>query len=136
MFRDPDDPMAVIRDSKDGNARAAPCAACASRRAHGGSQEEQDAVVAVLNYSAGHESQPWCRIAAIDALRKFKDPRAADGLKEAYYRAGSFTPETATTVRCQALAGLGETGSRPAMEVLVRRCCASRRWRGRTRTRS
>jgi HEAT repeat protein len=120
VFREPENPMQVIRESKDGSVRARALRCLREPLANGGSQEDQDAVVAVLNYSASHESQPWCRIAAIDALRKFKDPRAAEGLKEAYYRAGSFTPDTATAIRCQALQGLGETGQSAAAEVLVR----------------
>jgi hypothetical protein len=120
VFRDPENPMEVIKTSKDGNLRARALRCLKEPKAAGGSQEEQDAVVAVLVYSASHEAQPWCRIAAIDSLRKFKDPRAADALKEAYYRAGSFQPETATMIRCLALSGLGETGQPSAVETLVR----------------
>jgi hypothetical protein len=120
VFRDPDNPLEVIRTSKDGNLRARALRCLKEPLAHGGTQQEQDAVVAVLNYSASHESQVWCRIAAIDALRRFRDPRAADGLKEAYYRAGSFSPEQATTIRCQALNALAETKQPAAVEVLVR----------------
>jgi hypothetical protein len=120
VFRDPDNPMEVIRTSKDGNARARALACLKEPLANGGSQQDQDAVLAVLNYSASHESQVWCRLSAIDALRRFKDPRAADGLKEAYYRAGSFNPEQATVIRCQALTALGETRQPAAVEVLVR----------------
>jgi HEAT repeat protein len=120
VFREPKDSLDTIRNSKDGNARARALRSIREPAAHGGSQEQQDAVVAVLNYSASHETQPWCRIAAIDALRKFRDPRAAEGLKEAYYRAGSFPPETATTIRCQALSAMGEAGHADSVEVLVR----------------
>lgn len=120
VFQDPENPMEVVRTSKDGNARARALRCIKEPTANGGSRQEQDAVIAVLNYSASHESQAWCRMAAIDALRKFKDPRAADGLKEAYYRAGSFNPEQATVIRCQALGAMGETKQPVAVEVLVR----------------
>lgn len=120
VFREPENPMLVIKESKDGSARARALRCLREPLANGGTQEEQDAVVAVLCYSASHETQPWCRIAAVDALRKFKDPRAVEGLKEAYYRAGTFTPDTATTIRCLALSSLGETGQPGAAEVLVR----------------
>lgn len=120
VFRAPKDPLDVIRNSKDGSARARALRSLREPAEVGGTKEEQDAVVAILAYSASHESQPWCRVAAIDSLRKFKDPRAADGLKEAYYRAGAFNPEQATMIRCQALTALGEGGQPVAAEVLVR----------------
>jgi HEAT repeat protein len=120
VFHDPENPMEVIRTSKDGNLRARALRCIKEPLANGGTQQEQDAVIAVLSYSASHESQVWCRLAAVDALRRFKDPRAADGLKEAYYRAGSFNPEQATVIRCQALTALGETKQPAAVEVLVR----------------
>jgi HEAT repeat protein len=120
VFREPDNPLQVVRESKDGNARARALRCLREPARHGGSQQEQDAVVALLNYSASHELEPWCRIAAIDSLRKFQDPRAVEGLKEAYYRAGSFAPETSTAIRCQALAAMGELKQPAAVEVLVR----------------
>ncbi|MFM7152063.1 MAG: HEAT repeat domain-containing protein, partial [Gemmataceae bacterium] len=39
---------------------------------------------------------------------------------EAYYRAGSSAPETATMIRCQALTALGETKQPAALDVLVK----------------
>lgn len=120
VFRDPPEPLAVIRSSKDGNERARALRCLKEPSANGGSQEDQDAVVAVLNYSAAHETQPWCRLAAISTLGRFRDPRAAEGLKEAYYRAGSFPPATATIIRRQAITALGETKNPAAVDLLVR----------------
>src|SRR5262245_32334444 len=120
VFREPENPMPVIPEGKDGSARAGALRSLREPSTHGCTQQDQDAVVAVLNYSASHESQPWCRIAAIDSLRKFKDPRAAEGLKEAYYHAGAFAPDTATSIRCLSLQALGESGQPVAAEVLVR----------------
>jgi hypothetical protein len=120
QFRDPPEPLKVVRDSKDGNLRARALRCIKEPLANGGTQQDQDVVVAVLNYSAGNDTQALCRMAAIDTLRKFQDPRAVEGLKEAYYRAGSFNAEVATVLRCQALQGLGETGNPAAVETLVR----------------
>jgi hypothetical protein len=120
VFRDPPEPLVVIKTSKDGNERARALRCLKEPLQNGGSQEEQDTVVAVLNYSASHETQPLCRLAAIQALRRFKDPRAVDGLKEAYYRAGSFTPQTARLIRIQALTALGESGHPSALQLLIR----------------
>ena len=120
VFRDPENPIEVIRNSKDGNQRARALACLQEPKTHGGSQQEQDVVVGLLVYSAANESQPWCRVAAIGSLRTFKDPRAVDGLKDAYYRANTFTPQTAAVIRSQALSALGDTGSPAALDVLVR----------------
>ncbi len=120
VFRDPDNPVEVIRNSKDGNLRARALACLREPQTNGGSKQEQDVVVSLLVYSAANESQPSCRVAAISSLRKFKDPRAVEGLKDAYYKAGTFSPQTATVVRGHALSALGDTGSPAAIDVLVR----------------
>jgi hypothetical protein len=120
VFRDPEDPLEVVRKSGSGQARARAIRCLDEPSAHGGSPRDQDVVVEVLCYSAGNDSQALCRTAAIEKLRGFRDPRAVDGLRDAYYRAGSFPPETATVIRCQALAGLGETKSPKALDVLLR----------------
>ena len=119
VFRDPENPVEVIRNSKDGNERARALACLTEPKARNGTQQEQDVVVSLLVYSAANESQPWCRVAAISALRKFKDPRAVEGLKDAYYRAGTFVPQTAALIRGQALSGLGDTGNPAAIKLLL-----------------
>src|SRR6187399_2837001 len=48
VLRDPENPMEVIRTSKDGNARARALRCLQEPAVHGGSQQDQDAVVAVL----------------------------------------------------------------------------------------
>ena len=120
VFRDPENPLEVVRNSKDGNQRARALACLREPMAHGGSQQDQDVVVNLLVYSAANEAQPWCRVAAISSLRQFKDPRAVEGLKDAYYRANTFVPQTAAMIRGQALSGLGDTGNPAAIDVLVR----------------
>jgi HEAT repeat protein len=119
-FRDPPDPLNVVRNSKDGRLRSRALRCLPEPLANGGTKEDQDVVVAVLNYTASNDSQALCRMAAIDMLRKYKDPRAADGLKEAYYRAGSFNPDVATVLRCQALQAMGETGQAAVVDTLIR----------------
>src|SRR4051812_16945114 len=119
-FRDPPEPMEVVRKSKDGTKRARALRCLKEPLLNGGSQKDQDLYVSVLNYTAANDSQALCRMAAIDVLRTYRDPRAADGLKEAYYRAGSFDSHVATVLRCQALNGVGETAQPAAVETLVR----------------
>jgi HEAT repeat protein len=120
VFRDPENPIEIIRNSKDGNLRARALACLTEPKARGGTQQEQDVVVSLLVYSAANESQPFCRVAAINTLRTFKDPRVVEGLKEAYYRAGTFVPQVAAVIRGNALSGLGDTGSPAAIDLLVR----------------
>ena len=87
---------------------------------NGGDQKDQDVVVTVLTTAAMSDRQIVCRMAAVTALQHFKDPRAVEGLKEAYYRAGNLNPETATILRCMALNALGATGQPAAVELLVK----------------
>jgi hypothetical protein len=119
VFAQRPDPLWVVRNSPDGDKRAKALRALQEPLAHGGTAEQQEVVVPVLLYAAAKDTQPLCRLAAVQSLRTFKDPRAVEGIKDAYYRAGSFNPETANVIRCQALEALGETGSPAAVDLLV-----------------
>ena len=90
----------------------------------------------ILATAAVNEPQPWCRLAAIQSLGRFKDPRAVTALKAAYDQANNtaaseiqqagyqpargFLPETAAALRCHALAALGQTQNPAAVDLLVR----------------
>jgi hypothetical protein len=113
-------PLVILRDSTDGRDRAEALRALHEPKQHGGTDEEQDVVVEILTKAAWSERQAFCRMAAIQSLRHFKDPRVVEGLKEAYYRAGTYPPEIATILKCQALLALGETAQPAAVEVLVK----------------
>ncbi len=119
LFAHPD-PLVVLRDSQDPDDRARAMRALREPLQYGGDQHDQDVVVSVLTTAATSDRQIVCRLAAVSALRHFKDPRAVEGLKEAYYRAGNVNPETATILRCQALDALGATGQPGAVELLVK----------------
>jgi hypothetical protein len=121
VFRDPKDPLAVLKDpSKSGFARCRAIGLLNEPLANGGSQVDQDVIVQVLTLTATTDAQAPCRMAAIDKLHTFKDPRVVEALKESYYRAGSLPPESATVVRMLALSALGDTGSPAALDTLVR----------------
>ena len=119
LFAHPD-PLVVLRDSQDPDDRARAMRALREPLQYGGDQHDQDVVVTVLTTAAMSDRQIVCRLAAVSALRHFKDPRAVEGLKEAYYRAGNVNPETATILRCQALDALGATGQPGAVDLLVK----------------
>jgi HEAT repeat protein len=113
-------PLVVLKESNDGDARAKALRALREPQQYGGTKEEQEAVVRILTTAAVTERQPLCRLAAIQSLGNFKDPRATQALKDAFYQAGSFPPDIATRIQCQALASLGETGDPGAIDLLVR----------------
>jgi hypothetical protein len=114
------DPLVVLRDSTDGNRRAKALAALREPLQFGGTQEQQDTVVKILVAAATQDRQSWCRHAAVGSLSTFKDPRVTDALRDAYYSAGSFSPEIATALRCQALEALGTVGNPAAVDFLVK----------------
>lgn len=125
MFVKPD-PLEVLKTSTDGDHRQKALRRLQEPKQHGGSDEEQDLIVQILCTAANKESQAICRLAAIQTMAKFKDPRIVDGLnkdvpglKHAYYSASSFNPETAHMLKCAALKALGETEQPAAVEVLV-----------------
>jgi hypothetical protein len=113
------DPMTVLEKSTDGDKKARALRSLDEPLTHGGSQQDQDRIVDLLVQTATRDPQAWCRQAAIDTLRKFKDPRAVAALKTAYYNADAFPPETSAPLRCQVLAALGDTGNPAAVDLLV-----------------
>jgi HEAT repeat protein len=120
VFHEPKEPLKVIRETTDGGLRRRALLCLKEPLANGGDQAEQDVVVKLLCYHAAHDTQAPCRMAAIDTMRKFRDPRIVPGLIDAYYRAGSLAPESASVVRMLALGALGDTGNPAAVDVLVR----------------
>lgn len=110
MFKKDPEPMWVLEHSTDGDKRAKALRALREPAQHGGSQQDQDKIVTLLVRTALDDPQAWCRRAAIESLRDFRDPRAVEGLRDAYYRADKFPADTATSLKCQVLAALGEAG--------------------------
>jgi hypothetical protein len=81
-----EDPLTVLRESPDGDARARAMRAL-KEPAEDGRPEAQDEVIQVLEEAATADPHPWVRMAAIDALGRFRDPRAVEILAVAYYQA-------------------------------------------------
>jgi HEAT repeats len=119
-FSKPPDPLVVLHDSTDGDKRARALRRLEEPKEHGGTDLEQDTVVEILVTAATREKQPLCRLAAIETLGKFKDPRAAKGLVDAFYNASAFSAETATIIRCNAVTALGKTRNPMGVELLAR----------------
>ena len=119
-------PLVVLKDSTDGDKRARALRTLREPKQTGGSEQEQDFVVNLLTTAAVNEHQYFCRLADIQSLGHFKDPRAVKGLEEAYYKAdaeyreGKFPLDTASAIQCQAIRSLGQTENPAAVNILVR----------------
>lgn len=113
------EPLVVLRDSKDGDERAKALRALREPKQRGGSDQEQDFMVDLLAKSATTEKQPLCRLAAIQKLGTFKDPRVAKHLEAAFYQVDDFTPEVATRIQCAAIAAMGDNNNPQAIPFLV-----------------
>ncbi len=123
MFKPPPDPLWVIRNSNDGDKKSKALKSLTEPLQHGGTQQQQDVIVKLLVQSATSDTQPLCRLAAISTLQRFKDPRAAQALMDAYERASYFQrdrPEAMETIQEQALQALGVNGNPAAVDLLVR----------------
>jgi HEAT repeats len=142
-----EDPIQVLETVQEGDARVRAMRNLKEPRENGGTAADQDKVIAILQASATTEKRALCRLAAVEALARFKDPRAAQILVSAYHHAphdtppatgthtgvapaglsglavrgalSSFTPDTVTTIQCQSLEGLGRNRSPEAMQLLV-----------------
>jgi hypothetical protein len=122
VFKPDPPPLVILRTSKDGDKRSKALRALREPLRNGGTQSDQDEVIRVLTWSAASDPQPLCRMAAIDSLQHFKDPRATQALLDAYERASYFQrdrPETMAVLRCQALSALGVNGNPLAIDLLI-----------------
>jgi HEAT repeat protein len=119
-------PLVVLKDSTDGDKRARALRTLREPKQTGGTDQQQDFVVNLLTTAAVSEHQYFCRLAAIQSLGYFKDPRAVKGLEEAYYKAdaeyreGKFPLDTASAIQCQAIRSLGQTENPAAVSILVK----------------
>lgn len=122
MFRPPPDPLWVIRNTNNGDKRCKAIRALREPLQNGGTQQDQDTIVQVLTWCAVSDPQPLCRMAAIDVLQHFKDPRAEKALEDAYVNAAYFSrdqPEIMAVIHCQALAALGVNANPAAIPLLI-----------------
>jgi HEAT repeats/PBS lyase HEAT-like repeat len=130
-----DDPMTVLRTKVDGDARAKAMRKLQEPAAGKGSAAEQDEALQILGQAATSDPSPVLRIAAVDALGRFKDPRAlpllfaayhkADGMDDASRRAsgldGDLTPVAGRgSVKLDPYALTGPAGNPPEFVFGVR----------------
>jgi PBS lyase HEAT-like repeat len=142
-----EDPIEVLEKVQEGDDRVRAMRAVEEPRQNGGSAAEQDRLIATLQASATTDPRPLCRLAAVEALSRFKDPRVGAILITAYQNApydspaaaattdgvtpaaslsatktggSQFTPDTVTTLQCQTLESLGRHRSPEGLQLLVR----------------
>lgn len=135
------DPMEVLAKSKDGDRRARALQALREPKQYGGTDAEQENVITLLTRTAVNDPRPLCRLAALESLGRFKDPRAAQALVDAYYAVtelradagetplapvgarpelvSTFSPDMVSRIQCQALKSLGESANPMAVELLT-----------------
>jgi hypothetical protein len=138
MFQS-DDPMTVLRENPDGEARARAMRTLKEP----GAEPEQTEALEILSAAATTDPSPWVRVAAIDALGRFQDPRAVEQLAHAYHQAGGkpagqksggtgplndrlglhgpqgFPADQVANIRGRALDALGRTGQPQAIGFLA-----------------
>src|ERR1022692_4586061 len=84
------DPMTVIlanldgKPNADGLRRSQALSELGEPLQHGGNATDQERRLEILTTSATKYSEPLCRLAAIRALGKYHDPRAARALEQVH----------------------------------------------------
>ncbi len=120
LFTKGPDPKKVLAESKDGDKRGRAFQALTEPKANKGTDQEQDYIMEVLTAAVKNEPQFYSRREAVRKLGEFKDPRVPAALVEAYYSADYFKPDYASTLRCEALKGLGQNGNPAGMDLLIK----------------
>lgn len=115
-----ENPLVVLRDSDDGNKRARALGVLEEPLANGGTQEQQELHVKILTTTALSDREPYCRLAAIRTLGRFKDPRAAETLRAVFLQPLPYSAELNSRIQQQALASLAETRHDKARDLLIR----------------
>jgi hypothetical protein len=137
MFKS-EDPVAVLRDtSRGGDERARAMRRLTEPAAEGRSQE-QDEIVNILSAAATSDPSPVVRVAAVDALGRFRDERVVSVLTTAYTNAGGgiakpatdtpfplagptgFSPEMVTMIRTRVVESMGDTGRSEVVPMLAK----------------
>ena len=119
LFKTPD-PVAVLQDpNADGTKRYKALAQLREPLANGGTQQEQEQIFNILEKAATQDQAPVCRLAALSALGRFKDARAATVIDSVFDQQLPFAKEMNTLVREQCLMALIDTGSPVALNRLV-----------------
>jgi hypothetical protein len=114
------DPMTVLHEDTDGDHRAKAMHELKEPKTNGGSDVEQDRVIEVLSQAALSDPQPLVRLAAIQTLGRFSDPRTVQLLIAAYDSAAQLPSEVTAGIQCAAVNALGTTRQQAALAFLLK----------------
>lgn len=121
------DPLVVIRDNDpskpnaDGLRRAQALCQLREPLKNGGNAQDQDAYLSILGAAATTDREPLCRLAAIRALGKFQDARAARLLEEVFNQPKlPFTAGNNSMIRRESLVGLEQMHDPSSLPLLIR----------------
>src|SRR5262245_13106570 len=139
-----EDPMKVLETVQEGDDRVRAMRRLKEPKESGGTAEQQERAIAILKASALEDNRPLCRLAAVETLSRFKDPRVGPILISAYGQVtqgnaaakpdevtpagalsgigatlSTFTPDTVTTIQCRSLDSLGQHRSPEGLKLLV-----------------
>jgi hypothetical protein len=112
------DPMQTLAESTDGDLRARAYRMLKEPKQTGGNEQEQAHLLEVLAAAAKTEKQTICRLAAVEKLGEFQDPRAVKALTDAFYAPANFSDKQ-PVVRMACLTSLGRTGDASGLETLT-----------------
>lgn len=123
-----EDPITVLRNRVDGNDRADAMRRLKEPAKNGKGQAEQDEALQILWTAATTDPSPIVRVAAIDALGRFDDPRAVRMLMDAYQKADGVPSDPAKVVNADVtpasaidpIALLGPSGFEPSFVATLR----------------
>lgn len=118
----PEDPMVVLRADppRSGDDRAKAMHRLKEPIRNGGTQQDQDQIVEMLERAATAEKSPVLRYAAIEALGRFEDERAPRILMVAYQKADGRTEQQMKAPAAVVAIGgtsAGRAPTRPGVEM-------------------
>lgn len=120
-------PLVVLRDNADrtpgadGLRRAQALTELREPAKHGGNAKDQELYLNILGSAARSDSEPLCRLAAIRALGKYQDPKAARILEDVYQQPKlPFTHDNNSMIRKEAIVALENTRDPEARHLLIR----------------
>ena len=117
----PEDPLLVLRADppRDGDERAKAMRRLKEPLRTGLTQQDQDEVVDLLAHTATADPSPVLRLAAIEALGRFDDPRAAGILTMAYQQAHGRPDGAPDPVKAAVVPAGGRTPGRSAAPLVA-----------------
>ncbi len=124
-----EEPISVLRNKVDGNERADAMRRLKEPTKQGKPPAEQDEALQILWTAATTDTSPIVRVAAIDALGRFNDPRAVGLLKDAYEKADGVptdpaklatTTDLTQVAAIDTIAMLAPTGFEPSFVSTLR----------------